>query len=801
MVTNAERATVDDNGSQRYRRKAGRKRAALACDECRTRKRRCDGAFPACGGCARRMSTCVYSSEMEARAWQSSTIQSLRSRLEELEAAEASSRTLGILPAAPVTPATNVDNVDDTANQNDGGDTPAQNGSGDTPMGLVSISKDHAPSHHHHLADEPSKLEPRSFEKLMKPISRALDQKSNPSMSPWPSPAPAITQNPAKACTCDAALNATRWCLPLRRVADGLVTEYFSSVHRMYPVLHQPTFRRQYERLWEPTGPRIVECVGLCRKKNQCKLFSALLQAVFALATLVSPGRPEENAIQADIFFRQAQGLDFLDMLDDDVGIELVQLGLVMGFYLQSTEKFSKCWNITGVTIRLAQNIGLHLGLAEARKKGLVTSRPTQLEHEMRSRVWYGCVVLEREVSVLFGRKLMAPIGGTGPRLPDSIDDDRLSDEPGKWNQQPKDLPSHLESFIQTTKLYHVFDELLDREELQEPVTPANDGSTSSRAASSIRTLLDLDTMVMDWRDNVPQYLRYDPTDTESIQIDAATPDGLSIHCTHLLAQAKRLHLRFLHVRMLILRPALDLLFEKQQQGGQTGANKGPRDTRLEDIVLCNVASQCVASAQRLIAFLGAEIQSKDFLAWWYNVSYLHNCASTILIGRLCSFGDGNMLEDLLSTSWDLCLQCLSRYTELSSISRKSLHLLQESAKGLLSRENVQKSQNGSHAAGNARYLPQSAAQNPSTTQNAPVSVSIQTFQRDKGSLLQSSKFPAEGPTMEFGLLSGLDLNPMEDLDDDFGVTDDAEMSSWPFFPLVSQLEAMPLDFDVLNSI
>lgn len=139
----------------------------------------------------------------------------------------------------------------------------------------------------------------------------------------------------------------------------------------------------------------------------------------------------------------------------------------------------------------------------------------------------------------------MAPIGGKGPRLPGSIDDDRLSDEPGKWNQQPKDLPSHLESFIQTTKLYHVFDELLDREELQEPVTPANDGSTSSRAKSSIRTLLDLDTMVMDWRDNVPQYLRYDPNDTESIQINAATPDGLSIPCTDLLAQAKRLHLRY----------------------------------------------------------------------------------------------------------------------------------------------------------------------------------------------------------------------------------------------------------------
>lgn len=50
-------------------RKAQRKRAALACDECRSRKRRCDGGIPACGGCARRLTTCVYSSEVEAGAW------------------------------------------------------------------------------------------------------------------------------------------------------------------------------------------------------------------------------------------------------------------------------------------------------------------------------------------------------------------------------------------------------------------------------------------------------------------------------------------------------------------------------------------------------------------------------------------------------------------------------------------------------------------------------------------------------------------------------------------------------------
>lgn len=54
---------------------------------------------------------------------------------------------------------------------------------------------------------------------------------------------------------------------------------------------------------------------------------------------------------------------------------------------------------------------------------------------------------------------------------------------------------------------------------------------------------------------------------------------------------------------------------------------------------------------------------------------------------------------------------------------------------------------------------------------------------------------------MEFALPPGLELNPLEDFDDGFGIADDAEMSSWPFLPLVSQLESMPLDFGMLSSI
>ena len=51
------------------KKKSVRHRASLACEECRTRKRRCDGATPACGGCVKRMSACVYASEIHAKTW------------------------------------------------------------------------------------------------------------------------------------------------------------------------------------------------------------------------------------------------------------------------------------------------------------------------------------------------------------------------------------------------------------------------------------------------------------------------------------------------------------------------------------------------------------------------------------------------------------------------------------------------------------------------------------------------------------------------------------------------------------
>lgn len=87
-------------------------------------------------------------------------------------------------------------------------------------------------------------LEPAGVERLMRPIDQALTHNQTPVYR-----YANTTSTAAPFCSCDALLASGQWSLPLRRQADELVRVYFTRVHRMYPILHQPTFAKQYQRL------------------------------------------------------------------------------------------------------------------------------------------------------------------------------------------------------------------------------------------------------------------------------------------------------------------------------------------------------------------------------------------------------------------------------------------------------------------------------------------------------------------------------------------------------------------------
>ena len=101
----------------------------------------------------------------------------------------------------------------------------------------------------------------------------------------------------------------------------------------------------------------------------------------------------------------------------------------------------------------------------------------------------------------------MIPASKKSIKLPAAIDDNRLSDEVGKVNSQPNNLPSLLEYYVQTIKLNDILGQVLDREE---PST-----QTLSETTLGSQAILSLDTKIMKWRDRLPTYLKYDPRSSE----------------------------------------------------------------------------------------------------------------------------------------------------------------------------------------------------------------------------------------------------------------------------------------------
>lgn len=92
---------------------------------------------------------------------------------------------------------------------------------------------------------------------------------------------------------------------------------------------------------------------------------------------------------------------------------------------------------------------------------------------------------------------------------------------------------------------------------------------------------------------------------------------------------------RFLHVRVLILRPALEHLFQKQRDLQQSeGRASSPCVTRIQDLMLSDIAAQCVLSADRLVRCLDAHIRSQSLVAWWYNIGCKLDFPSSGVTGR-----------------------------------------------------------------------------------------------------------------------------------------------------------------------
>jgi len=172
---------------------------------------------------------------------------------------------------------------------------------------------------------------------------------------------------------------------PDRRRTDEYVQCYWEFMHPLFPILHRPSFMASYEEVWLPENTARDLSIS---SEVERTVFSCTLNLILALGCQFSTSIPSaKKQPLADEFYERSRRLFIYEILDSS-SVSLVQLLLLQGVYLQSSRYASRCWNVVGLAIRVAQSLGLHVPVERQGE--------TQLIREMRRRIWHTCVVLDR---------------------------------------------------------------------------------------------------------------------------------------------------------------------------------------------------------------------------------------------------------------------------------------------------------------------------------------------------------------------------------------------------------------------
>ena len=199
--------------------------------------------------------------------------------------------------------------------------------------------------------------------------------------------------------------------LPPRDVADRLVECYLGTIERVYRILHVPTFRKHYEKVWEPDGGRDLALLV------QVKL-------VLALGALTLDDKFSMRAAAIQWIYEAQSWLSVPDM-KSRLGIRFVQNNILL---LVARELVAVGGDLTWISAGTLLRVAMHMGLQ--RDPDRLPSTSTFVA-EMRRRLWNTIVELCVQASIGYGGAPLLSMDDFDTKPPANLDDEQLmlSDE------------------------------------------------------------------------------------------------------------------------------------------------------------------------------------------------------------------------------------------------------------------------------------------------------------------------------------------------------------------------------------
>ena len=425
--------------------------------------------------------------------------------------------------------------------------------------------------------------------------------------------------------------------LPVKSTADSLVNAYFSTIHLSFPLLNKLDFVSQYDELYSSMDP----------EGFRNRTFIATLQLVFAIAAV------HAHLVQADwtgdardhmLYFSQARVLAVdTGILNDDCYLSQVQVFGLGGIYLLVTNQlnrylnsplcdsqalltFQRAWNLSGLAVRSAQAMGLHL-----RDVSASVTAETKVLHAYN---WFALMTLESMLTLMTGRPSMINLrdcsvtvpkpsaeGGSGtintPRSEFSYQRSAKSSTHGPSSSSMSDFEKH--SFVntvmehETTRTAKIF--FLHYVELctlvKEAVGELYRPGIRQKKWPGIQSRMEVfDSRLFEWKDGVSPPLDNAVSPTNS------DPETESCRVA--------LHILFHSTRVVINRPCLCRNVERTQDSSES-SKKGQ----------VSAANKCVESARATVSLILHKPESTilhEGTMWWMLLHHLKRALTVLLL-------------------------------------------------------------------------------------------------------------------------------------------------------------------------
>lgn len=329
--------------------------------------------------------------------------------------------------------------------------------------------------------------------------------------------------------------------------------------------------------------------------------------------------------------------------------LETIQARLIQCLYLLSSSRANECWYLFGTALQVVTALGLH------RKCPVKLSKNgcSYFELELRKRIFWSVYVLDKYLSIMFGRPRLLHDEDIDQELPDEINDEDLLEE------DPARRTGSTDSMMIASVLHYRLGRILG--EISRQLYSINPLSRDSPLETAVRLTSELEK----WKESVPPLFN-------SVRASSLIPP--------LCRQSQVLQLAYSHAMIHVTRSFLLNDF--------TDLSRRPRDPH--SMVSTHV-QKCIEAAEHVMTLVDSLAQQTLFIQAFWFTHYVCFCAILVVYIHVIqqhrqfaapspstgSPADVDKLHSLFSLA-ETCQQHLAEATRKNCPSRRYGIILEE---------------------------------------------------------------------------------------------------------------------------